>query len=369
MMYKYKFLKIIIPTFIIIPLIISCSSNEETDISNIKNNSERTSLILAYEESLNNLYNENVSSLVKISISYPGITEPVTGSGFVWDLEGHIVTNDHVVRDIMKRGRAEYAENIQVLFENNLDVSAKLVGGDPYSDVAVLKLTNKKNVDLQPVILADSTEVKVGQTAIALGNPFGQDFTMTVGTISAIGRTRSDLISNYQIGSVIQTDAPINPGNSGGPLYNISGKVVGMNSQIQSRSGSSSGIGFAVPSNTIKKVVASLLEKGFHEHPHLGIMGKSLEQRDRDFLNIENNMTGVLITNMLIDGPADKADLEPGDIIRKLETTSINSMTELINYLADNTKPNETVKIEILRDKKVTSIDVILGSRPPFIQN
>ncbi len=257
MMCKYKFLKKIIPTFIIIPLIISCSSNEETDISNIKNTSERTSLILAYEESLNNLYNENVSSLVKISILYPGITEPVTGSGFVWDLEGHIVTNDHVVRDIMKRGQAEYAENIQVLFENNLDISAKLVGGDPYSDIAVLKLTNKNNVDLQPVILADSTEVKVGQTAIALGNPFGQDFTMTVGTISAIGRTRSDLISNYQIGSVIQTDAPINPGNSGGPLYNISGKVVGMNSQIQSRSGSSSGIGFAVPSNTIKKVVAS----------------------------------------------------------------------------------------------------------------
>ena len=98
-------------------------------------------------------------------------------------------------------------------------------------------------------------------------------------------------------------------------------------------------------------------------------MGKSLEQRDRDFLNIENNMTGVLITNMLIDGPADKPDQEPGDIIRKLETTSINSMTELINYLADNTKPKETVKIEILRDKKVTSIDVILGSRPPFTQN
>ena len=379
-MNKYKFLKkifltclprasIVLASSLIAILIISCSENGETSNSKTTKKSIEKDLIVSYENTLNNLYNENVSSLVKISILYPGITEPVTGSGFIWDNQGHIVTNDHVVRDIMKRGQTNYAQNIQVLFENNIDISAEIVAGDPYSDVAVLKLKNIKSINLQPVILGDSSNVKVGQTAIALGNPFGQDFTMTVGTISAIGRTRSDLISTYQIGSVIQTDAPINPGNSGGPLYNISGEVIGMNSQIQSRSGSSSGIGFAVPSNTITKVVTSLLEKGFYEHSHLGIMGKSLEQRDREILNIENNLTGVLITNMIVGGPADKSGLEPGDIIRKVETNSINSMTELINYLADNTKPKETLEVEIIRNKKVTTIDITLGSRPPFSQN
>ncbi|MBM31624.1 MAG: trypsin [Chloroflexi bacterium] len=368
-MNKYKFLKTIFLISLITILITSCSENVETFNSKPKNNSIEKNLILSYENILNNLYNENVSSLVKISILYPGITEPVTGSGFIWDNQGHIITNDHVVRDIMKRGQAKYAQNIQVLFENNIDIPAEIVAGDPYSDVAVIKLKNIKNIKLNPVLLGDSTNVKVGQTAIALGNPFGQDFTMTIGNISAIGRARSDLISNYQIGSVIQTDAPINPGNSGGPLYNISGEVIGMNSQIQSSSGSSSGIGFAVPSNTIKKVVISLLENGFYKHPHLGIMGKSLEQRDREILEIENNLTGVLITNMIVGGPADKSGLKPGDIIRKIESTSINSMTELINYLADNTKPQETAKLEIIRDKKVTSIDIILGARPPFSQN
>ena len=253
---------------------LSCGINNNdvaTDVSKPASEKDSLNLIIAYEETLNNLYNENVTSLVKINIFYPGITDPVTGSGFVWDLEGHIITNDHVIRDIMKLGQAEYAQNIHVLFENNLDLSANLVAGDPYSDIAVIKISSKNLVNLNPVILGDSSKVKVGQTAIALGNPFGQDFTMTVGTISAVGRARSDLISSYQIGSIIQTDAPINPGNSGGPLYNISGEVVGMNSQIQSRSGSSSGIGFAVPSNTIKKVVPSLIQKGFYAHPYLGI--------------------------------------------------------------------------------------------------
>ena len=192
------------------------------------------------------------------------------GSGFVWDTQGHIVTNNHVVAN---------ADTIQVKFSDGTIVNAKLVGTDVNSDLAVIQLENYSG-KLSPIVVTDSTSVKVGQVAVAIGNPYGLENTMTVGIVSAVGRSLpTDLTAigaTFTIPDIIQTDAPINPGNSGGVLVNDAGDLIGVTSAIESQSGSNAGIGFAIPSSIVQKVIPALISTGKYEHSFLGLTGTTL---------------------------------------------------------------------------------------------
>ena len=215
------------------------------------------------------------------------------GSGFVWDKEGHIVTNNHVVAG---------ADRISVTFHDGTTVSGKIVGTDADSDLAVIRIDMPQD-ELQPVELADSTRLRVGQLAVAIGNPYGLEGTMTVGFISALGRLlpiySESSGSRYSIPDVIQTDAPINPGNSGGVLVDCNGRVIGVTSAIISSSGANAGIGFAVPSAIVKKVVPNLIENGYYEHPWLGISGISLSPELAEAMKLEPAQRGALVVDVV----------------------------------------------------------------------
>ena len=288
---------------------------------------------------------------------------PSTGSGFVWDTEGRIVTNSHVVRE-----SGNIMGDIIVSFSNGWEMEARLIAHDIYSDLAVLEVNYPENYDINPLKIGNSSKVKVGQIALAIGNPFGENFTLTKGIISAIGRARSDLETNFQIGSVIQHDASINPGNSGGPLFNQNGEVIGVNAQIVSRSGSSSGIGFAIPIDTTKKVIPSLISKKYYEHSYLGISGTGLSLELKKELNIQYEVQGILVSFVDEDGPSGNSGLAEGDIIinisNKLSNSKVNSFSGLVNFLTENTQPKEEIKLTVIRDNENLDIIINLGSRP-----
>jgi S1-C subfamily serine protease len=296
------------------------------------------------------------------------------GSGFVWDEDGHIVTNNHVVSG---------AEKIEVTFSDGTMLPAELVGRDPYSDLAVIKV-DPGSVDLIPVQLANPAQVQVGQVAIAIGNPYGLKGSMTVGIVSALGRTipaSEGMISGpaYSIPNIIQTDAPINPGNSGGVLVDLAGQLIGIPTAIESSSGSNAGIGFAVPTSIVKNVVPVLIEKGEFTHPYLGISGLSLTPDLAAAMNLERSQRGALIGDVVPDGPADKAGLrgseDPaeidgqevnvgGDVIVAIEGAPVTSMDDLIAYLSSDTQVGQEVALTILRDGKEIDIRVVLEARP-----
>ena len=292
------------------------------------------------------------------------------GSGFVWDEEGHLVTNQHVV---------ENADRVTVQFADGTELDAEIVGSDPYSDIAVLKVTPPAS-GLTPVTVGDSAALKVGQMALTIGNPFGQDFTMTSGIVSALGRTRPSGLTNYSIPLVIQHDASINPGNSGGPLLDRHGHVIGINTQIISETGSSAGIGFAVPINVVKKVVPALIADGEYRYAWLGIAGVDLFQELREAAGLPTGTRGVLVQSVVSDGPADRAGLEAGseqlnlggrtyatggDTIVAIEGAPVYQMSDLINYLAQYTDPGDAVTLTTIRaDGERANIAVTLKARP-----
>ena len=309
------------------------------------------------------IYNQTRNSVVLIQ------TNTGTGSGWVYDAEGHIITNNHVVED---------ATTIQVTFQTGSILDAELIGRDPYSDMAVIKVEAPQGL-LHPLEVGISSELLVGETAIAIGNPFGLANTMTVGVISAVGR-QMDATGGYVIVDVIQTDAAINPGNSGGPLLNLKGEVIGMNTAIISRSADFSGIGFAIPSDTITREVNSLIETGEYEHPWLGISGYNLFPDMAEAMGLPRDTHGTLVAAVIGDGPADDAGIQGssdtamingvsfdigGDIIIGVEGLTLDSFYELQVYLTRNTKPGDTVTLTIIRDGDVMNIDFTLGSRPP----
>ena len=224
------------------------------------------------------------------------------GSGFVWDKQGHIVTNDHVVSG---------ADKLQVVFADGTKVDAKLVGTDPNGDIAVIQV-DPTLVNLVPVELGDMSQVKVGQMAIAIGNPFGFQGTMTKGIVSALGRSIPSQ-TQYSIPEAIQTDAAINPGNSGGPLLNELGQVIGVNDQIQSASGSNSGVGFAIPISIVKRIVPALIETGSYQHAYLGITGDTYSQAWSQALGMPAERPRASISwRSPAGGPAAKAGLRGG---------------------------------------------------------
>jgi 2-alkenal reductase len=292
------------------------------------------------------------------------------GSGFVWDQAGHIVTNHHVVNN---------ATEIEVIFADETRAKAEIVGSDPDADLAVIKV-DLPAAALIPVKLGDSDELQVGQLSIAIGNPFGQDFTMTSGIVSGVERTIRSGNGPYSIPEVIQTDAPINPGNSGGPLLTWQGEVIGINTQIVSRSGSSSGVGFAVPINIAKRVIPTLIEGQVFEYAWLGISGNTLTAEAVIFRDLASGTKGALIMAVAEDGPADEAGLDGrnrdsgvesdefrfgGDIITAIDSQPITDMDDLISYLVGETRPGETVTLDVIRaDGAEEQVEVTLGVRP-----
>ncbi len=290
------------------------------------------------------------------------------GSGFVIDRAGHIVTNAHVV---------EEADEIVVEFLEGAIIRAHLVGSDPASDLAVLKVDVPAD-QLQPIAFADSDQLIVGQTALAIGSPFSQGWTLTSGIISAVDRTIQGL-TEFSIGGVIQTDASINPGNSGGPLINLDGEVIGVNSQIISAARSSAGVGFAIPSNLTQRVAATLIDTGEMTYSYLGISGFDVNINAIESLDLPNNFRGVVIREVIDDGPSAGAGLREitrmlnlddelvgmrADIITAVDGAPIKGMNDLITYLARNTRPDQTITLSVLRDgARELEVPIALGSR------
>lgn len=299
------------------------------------------------------------------------------GSGIVWDTEGHIVTNNHVVAD---------ADEITVKFSDDTIVPATIVGSDPDSDLAVIKV-DTTGLNLTPIQIADSTTVKVGQVAIAIGNPFGLENTMTTGIVSAIDRslsasTSSSLTSSgstYTIPDIIQTDASINPGNSGGALVNSAGQLIGITSAIETLDGANAGVGFAIPTSIVVRVVPQLIETGQYDHPYLGISGTTLTADLAEAMDVDTTQRGVLVMDVVRNGPADKAGLRGsdtevtilgqqtvvgGDIITAIDGQTLTEMDALIAYLADHTTVGQEVQLSLLRDGSQMTVNVTLEARP-----
>jgi 2-alkenal reductase len=307
----------------------------------------------------------------------PAVPQPAQalGSGFVWNKDGYIITNNHV---------AGNASKIEVRFADGATLPAKLVGADPDSDLAVIKVDNP-GFDLTPITVTDSDAVKVGQVAVAIGNPFGLENTMTVGIVSALGRSlpAGEGITNnggtFSIPDIIQTDASINPGNSGGPLVDDQGALIGVNAAITSSSDSNSGVGFAIPSNIVSRVVPELIKNGKYEHSYLGISGTSLTPDLAKAMNLDANQRGALVEEVVSNGPADKAGLHGsdkqmtidgqdvnvgGDVITAIDGAPVKSMDDVIAYLSDHTNVGQKVTLTILRNGKEQSVDVTLDARP-----
>lgn len=298
------------------------------------------------------------------------------GSGFVWDKEGHIVTNWHVVND---------ADKIVVTFSDDTSANGEIVGSDRDSDLAVVKVDLPEE-RMVPIQIADSTQSQVGQVVIAIGNPFGLEGTMTTGIISALGRSLPVQDENiqgpyYTIPDVIQTDAPINPGNSGGVLVDIQGQLIGVTTAIESPVRANAGIGYVIPSTIVKKVVPSLIKTGHYEHPWIGISGTTLSADIADAMGLDKEQHGILVVDVVPDGPADDAGMRGsdrlvtideqnvrvgGDIILKIDDQAVQDFEDLTAYLARYTQAGKTVTITVLRNGKEEVLDLTLGVRRSY---
>ncbi len=299
--------------------------------------------------------------------------EEGSGSGFVWDKEGRIVTNNHVI---------EGAQELKVAFADDTTVPAKVIGTDPATDLAVIQVALPAD-QLAPVALGDSDTLEPGQLAVAIGNPFTLQRTVTAGVISARGRSlRSE--NNRLIGDIIQTDTAINPGNSGGPLLDAQGRVIGVNSALFNPTGQSVsiGVGFAIPVNIVKRVIPELIAHGRYAHPWIGISGLTLTpdlSKQLKDAGIAVPPRGVLVMQVLAGGPAERAGLQGstrqvqladqtlrigGDIITALDRSPIKGMEELISHLEARLNVGETIDITFLRDGKEQRVTLVLAERP-----
>ncbi|MBN1956531.1 MAG: trypsin-like peptidase domain-containing protein [Anaerolineae bacterium] len=301
------------------------------------------------------------------------IPQEGSGSGFVVDSQGHIVTNYHVV---------EGAEELLVTLASGQVFEAQLVGSDPANDLAILHVDAGDELP-PPLPLADSDQLRVGQFVVAIGNPFGLEQTLTTGVVSALGRVIESPEDDRFIGEVIQTDAAINPGNSGGPLLDLSGHVVGVNSQIVSTSGSSAGVGFAISSNTLQRVVPELIDHGSYPHPWLGAQFLDLTPSAVRILQ-DAGMdipvdSGLLVLETVRNGPADKAGVRDssrtvrvgnyqvpigGDIVVAIDGELVASFQDLTVYLENETAVGDTVELTIVRDGEITTVTVTLEATP-----
>ena len=332
--------------------------------------SESDLLPLDIEEQLiSNLYERVSPSVVHVAsrvitmdLFFGPMASEGTGSGFVWDDQGHIVTNYHVIAD---------ADRIEVIFSDESRTEAEVIGVDPRNDLAVLRV-DPLVAPLQPVTLGQAEAIRVGQRAIAIGNPFGLDRTLTTGVISALGRPLQTEEGDY-IFNVVQTDAAINPGNSGGPLLNSRGEIIGVNTSIRQ---GAEGIGFAVPVDTLRRVVPVLISEGRYRHPTLGLLGYSINSALAEELRLPVER-GVLVAQLARGGPADAAGvrgaqqqviignqrvLVGGDIILAIDGRDVVDWNGLQEYLELNTRVGQTVTLSLLRGQEPLEIQVTLGA-------
>jgi serine protease DegQ len=271
------------------------------------------------------------------------------GSGVIVSPQGIILTNHHVI---------EGADEIEVAFADGRKRNAKLIGSDPETDIAVLKIdaTDLPN----PITLGKMESVHVGDVVLAIGNPFGVGQTVTSGIVSALGRNQLG-INTFE--NFIQTDAAINPGNSGGALVDTKGNLIGINTAIYSRSGGNMGIGFAIPINTAKQVMESILTNGSVTRGWIGVEPQNLSKELAESLNLPKDSTGVLISGVLDGGPADKAGIKPGDVLTQVNGQKVSDVVTLLNRIAQ-TNPGDEAKVTLLRKGKEMSLKVQVGKRP-----
>jgi serine protease Do len=346
----------------VVPSFTGMDSVAALDQTEIVNQSAVTAQTSPYGTVYTNVYNEVSPSVVAISVN--SARGAGAGSGFVFDRSGHIITNNHVV---------EGAEDIAVEFFDGTLARGKVVGVDPDSDLAVIQVDVPEN-RLFPVEFANSEQLIVGQEVLAIGSPFGQEWTLTRGIVSALNRTIQGL-SNFSIGGVIQTDAPINPGNSGGPLLDVDGHVIGVNSQILSASRSSSGVGFAIPANLTQRVAKELIENGNVEYSFIGISGGNVNLSLIESLDLPDNLRGVVVSEVVPNGPAAQSGLHNAeisadgtfhsvDIITGIDGTPVRGMEDLVAYLARSTQPGQNVHLNVLRNgTEQLDLDVMLTAR------
>jgi len=321
--------------------------------------------------SLADLFSKSQDGVVQIVVRKTGdnASDRAIGSGIVYDRAGHIITSNHVVEDYQK---------IRVVFHDGQSYSAKVSGTDRFADLAVIKVDADPQT-LHPLPLGDSSKLRIGDQVTAIGSPFGLSGSMTSGIVSQVGRILNPPnLQSFSIPNVIQTDAAINPGNSGGPLLNNYGEVIGINTAIQTETGEFSGVGFAIPSNTMKKIVPVLIQAGHYKHPWLGVSGITVDPDLADSLSLSTH-SGFLIESIVSDSPASKAGLHAsnqtktvdgikykfgGDIITGVDNTKITKLEDLLNYLQDYKSAGDTIIMHIVRDNKTMDITLTLQERP-----
>jgi S1-C subfamily serine protease len=351
-------------------------------------------------KTLTDIFRQTQNSTVQIKSTKPNTNEliiingdPITrnnvalGSGFVYDNEGRIVTNSHVVSG---------ADKVEVTFVDGNTYSAKVIGGDPYTDLAVLQITdnNFSAKRVVPLTIGNSSNLQAGERVAAIGNPFGLYGSITEGIVSGLGRLLPisetepanpqqgilGPVKNspaFSIPNIIQTDAAINPGNSGGPLLNMKGEVIGINTAIFSNTGSYSGVGFAIPSDTMKKVVPSLIQRGIYEHPYLGVSGIDVTSDIAKVMKL-NETKGFLVTDITSGGPADKAGIHVGDVLTDIngtevelggdviigiDNTTVRKIDDMLSYLETKRQVGDTAKLTIVRDGRPQEVNVTLSDR------
>ncbi|MGC9522812.1 MAG: S1C family serine protease [Anaerolineae bacterium] len=323
------------------------------------------------QETLTRLYRELNPAVVYIVVTSGSGNFPISsggsGSGFVYSEEGYVITNNHVV---------DAGSSYEIVFATGDRARAELIGSDPDSDLAVLQVDELPN-GVMPLPLGDSTSLEVGQLTVAIGSPFGEQGSMSLGIISGLGRSLpSQRMTNtgttYSLPQVIQTDAPINPGNSGGPLLNLNGEVIGVNAAIASTTGVSSGVGFAIPVNVIKRVVPSLIEDGEVIYPYMGItFDGEVSLSDMELYGLSQTQ-GAYVISVTPGSPADEAGLvaadaetgRGGDLIVAIDGQPIQTFSDLNSYLVLETEVGQTLELTVLRGDERITLPLTLGARP-----
>jgi S1-C subfamily serine protease len=359
-----------------VPAVITVSTESAAPAATAVPQINTSNSIITQQDVLITLYDRVAPGVVTIRV----LTDQgdILGSGFVIDMEGHLVTNYHIVEGVT---------DLEVDFQSGYKVRGEVVATDLDSDLAVLKVDAPAD-QLHPLAFGDSDQVKVGQTVIAIGNPFGLDGTMTVGIVSSMGRTLESLRQSssgtyFTAGGIIQTDAAINPGNSGGPLLNLQGEVIGVNRAIETTNFTAtgepinSGIGFAISSNIVQRVIPHLIADGQYDYPYLGISStEDISLLQAEALGLPQT-TGVYVHVVTPGSPADKAGLRGGtrstsipglsaggDLLIAIDGQELQTFSDMLNYLFANKSPGDKVVFTVLRDDKTIEVELTLDKRP-----
>ncbi len=319
--------------------------------------------------SLIEIFENSEAGVVRVNVqrTEEGVSPIGVGSGFVFDKKGHVITNAHVVKDAVK---------VVVTFLDGRSYNAEIIGIDTFTDIAVIKVNADLSL-LHPLSLGDSSNLQVGEPIAAIGNPFGLSGSMTSGIVSQLGRLLPSG-AGYSIPDVIQTDAAINPGNSGGPLLNMRGEIVGINTAIQSATGEFTGVGFAIPSQTVAKIVPFLIQNGEYKHPWIGISGRDIGPDLAKVLDLRDAV-GFLVVTVVPDSPASRAGLHGsenvvevdgiqytigGDIILSVDGVEVRKISDILIHLQRAKSVGDEMILEILRDGRTTNFTIVLGERP-----